>query len=127
MKSNYIIISISFIFQCFYLQAQVHTNFNNDLRIGNKGVFNILYKTEVDYEIPAKDISKLLENEKNRTDNEPNTPYQIAVAVTIDQDIPKLIQSTYNKDFAYGKFTIKLNGALSSSIIFNKFFLLSKA
>jgi len=126
MKSNYIIISISFIFQCFYLQAQVHTNFNNDLRIGNKGVFNILYKTEVDYEIPAKDISKLLENEKNRTDNEPNIPYQIAVAVTIDQDIPKLIQWTYNKDFAYGKFTIKLNGALSSSINFDKFFLPSK-
>ena len=47
----------------------------------------------------------------------------MATPVTVDLDIAKRTNWTYDKEFAYGKFTIKLTGALSSSISFDKFYL----
>lgn len=49
--------------------------------------------------------------------------FKLAVPVPVNLDIVKLTNWTYVNEYAYGKFTIKLNGALSSSINFDQFYL----
>ena len=124
MKIILKLLTLPLLLPCLFLFAQVKTNFNNATIIGEQGQFAKQYKTQIDFEIPAKNIDTLLQIEKRemgKTDNE--KPFRIAVPVPVNLDIGKLLQWNYTNDSAYGKFTIKINGALSSSINFDKFFL----
>ena len=124
MKTILRLLIAPFLLLCFSAQAQVKTNFINKTSIDERGHFLKSYKAKIDFEIPAKNIANLLQAEKNRTDTLRGAkPCQIAVPVSVDLDIAKLINWNYEGDSAYGKFTINLNGALSSSINFDKFYL----
>jgi hypothetical protein len=124
MKTILRLLIMPFLFVCFSVQAQVKTNFNSKTSIDERGYFLKSYKAKIDFEIPAKNIANLLQAEKNRTDTlQGAKPFQIAVPVSVDLDIAKLMNWNYSNDTAFGKFTIKLNGALSSSINFDKFYL----
>lgn len=107
-----------------YVSAQVTTNFNNELTISSKGRFSKDYKERIDFEIPARDITTLLEAER-RADAGSNEvrPFRLAEPVAIDLDIAKRINWVADRETAYGKFTIKVNGALSTSINFDRFYL----
>lgn len=118
-------IFLTFITLCsFCVSAQVTTNFNNELTISSKGRFGKGYKERIDFEIPARNIASLLEAEK-RADAGSNEarPFRLAEPIAIDLDIAKLINWVTDKETAYGKFTIKVNGALSTSINFDQFYL----
>jgi V8-like Glu-specific endopeptidase len=107
-----------------FLNAQVSFNFNNPDEISDRGRFARSYKTRIDFEIPAKNIAGLLEKEKVELEKSKETkPFQLAEPVPVDIDIPALISWDNDINFAYGKFTIRVNGALSASINFNQFFL----
>lgn len=109
---------------CISLSAQVKTNFNNKATIDESGVFLKPYKAKIDFQIAAKNITVLLEAESEKSDTTKRfQPFQFAVPVPVDLEIAKLMQWNYSNDSAYGKFTIKVNGALSSSINFDKFYL----
>ncbi len=109
---------------CFLTQAQVSTNFNNEILISSQGRFAKDYLAQVDYELPTKNIKELLEQEKTEIAKSSETkPFHLAVPIPIDLNIAYLINWSYDKEYAYGKFTIKLNGALSVSINFDKFYL----
>lgn len=104
--------------------AQVSTNFNNDNLISAKGRFDRNYVTATDLIMPSKNIDSLLSKEKREIalQNELK-PFKLAEPTKVNLDIPKLTKWTYDKEFAYGKFTLKLSGALSTSISFDKFYL----
>jgi lysyl endopeptidase len=104
--------------------AQVSTNFNNDNTISSKGRFNRNYAAAIDFIIEAKNIDSLLKKEKQEIEQSNELkPFKLATPTNVNLDIPKQIAWTYDNEFAYGKFTIKLLGALSSSITFDKFYL----
>jgi hypothetical protein len=65
-----------------------------------------------------------LEQEKNeqKASNE-EKPFRLATAVPVDIDIARQAKWTNDGTYAYTKFTIKLNGAFSSSINFDKFYM----
>jgi len=124
MKSIKYILVFHLLTLCCHTQAQVKTNFNNAELISNKGRFAKEYKTQTNFELSAKDINQLLVAEKKEIEQSNKTkPFQIAVPVSIDLDIAKTMDWTYDNEYGYGKFTIKLNGALSSSINFDQFYL----
>ncbi len=124
MKALKHFLFIHLLFLCFLAQAQVKTNFNNETIVSNKGQFVKDYKTKVDFEIPAKKIVELLEKEKREIANYNEIkPFKLAVPVSVNLDIANLINWAFDKGYAYGKFTVKLNGALSSSINFDQFYL----
>ena len=124
MKKIKVFIAIFLAFMGYLAHTQVITNFNNETKIPAQGRFVKEYKPQIDFEIPAKIINGLLEAEmKNQLQTNEARPFKLAVPVSIDLDIAKYINWTYDKDFAYGKFTIKLNGALSASINFSQFYL----
>lgn len=105
-------------------KAQVTTNFNNNIEVSNKGQFEKNYISNVDFIINKRNIDSLLQIEKIENANSiGEKPLKIAVPIQIDLDIVKSVNWNYEKDFAFGKFTIKLTGALSSSISFDKFYL----
>jgi lysyl endopeptidase len=106
------------------VHAQVKTNFNSKDLISNDGKFGRPYKTTVNYELPAQNIAELLkaENDAFAKDSGPK-PYKFAIAVPVDFDISKQMEWNTDNNFAYGKYTIKLGGASSSSINFDKFYL----
>lgn len=124
MKTILKLLTASLLLLCFLSQAQVKTNFNNKPLIDEKGHFLKPYKRKIDYEIAAKNIADLLqaEKKKNDTTNEAQ-PFQLAVPVSVDLDIAKQMNWSYDTGIAYGKFAIRVNGALSSSINFDKFYL----
>jgi hypothetical protein len=104
--------------------AQVSTNFNNDIIISAKGQFDKSYVTAIDLVIPSKNIDSLLSKEKREiAQSNELKPFKLAEPTKVNLDIPKLTKWTYDKEFAYGKFTLKLSGALSASINFDKFYL----
>jgi lysyl endopeptidase len=106
------------------INAQVATDFNNESLISSKGQFVKDYSTQIDFEIPAKNIDNLLVMEKQElSQSNEAKPFRLAVPVSIDLNIPKLINWTQEKEFVYGKFVIKLNKALSASINFDQFYL----
>lgn len=122
MKTILKLLIIPFSLLCFLTKAQVKTNFNNKTPINESGHFFKSYKATIDFEIPAKNITNLLQDEKSETNTiQEAKPFQIAVPVSVDLDIAKLMNWNDEGDSAYGKFSIKLNGALSSSINFDKF------
>jgi hypothetical protein len=124
MKTILKLLTAPLLFLCVLVQAQVKTNFNNKTLIDESGHFSKPYKATIDFEIPSKNITNLLQAEKSKTDtNQETKPFQIAVPVPVNLDIAKLMNWDYEGDSAYGKFTIKVNGALSSSINFDKFYL----
>lgn len=124
MKIILQLLILPFILLSFIVSAQVKTNFNNPASITEKGRFAKPYKIQVDFEVAAKDIAALLKLEKDEVAKSKETKaFQLAVPVLVDLDIAKLINWNYDSDFSYGKFTIKLNGALSSSINFDQFYL----
>jgi len=124
MKTILRLLTAPLLLLCFLTQAQVKTNFNNKTLIDEKGHFLKSYKAIIDFEIPSKNITNLLQAEKSKTDTiQEAKPFQIAVPVSVDLDIAKLMNWDHEGDSAYGKFTIELNGALSSSINFDKFYL----
>lgn len=86
---------------CISTIAQVKTNFNNETVISNQGRFLKPYKTQIDFQIPLKNITDLLQAEKREAEklNE-EKPFQLAVPVPVDLDIAKLINWNYNADFA---------------------------
>lgn len=125
---NCIIVSMLLLLSIF-TNAQVKTSFNSFQTINSKGKFLMLAGTsdsliQVDYQIPSKNILDLLLAEKAELlKSEIVKPFQFAVAVPIDLDIANLIKWTTNNDTVYGKYTIKANGALTTSINFDKFYL----
>ncbi|MDP1811442.1 MAG: T9SS type A sorting domain-containing protein [Sediminibacterium sp.] len=124
MKAIKLFLLTHLIFFCHLAQAQVKTNFNNETLITIQGRFAKNYKIQIDFELPSKNINELLEKEKNEMAKSNETkPFRLAVPVSVDLDIAKLTNWTYDKEYAYGKFTVKLNGALSASINFDKFYL----
>lgn len=125
MKSTKNILLFHVIFLFNYAQAQVKTNFNNEKEITSKGQFTKDYKSQIDFEIPAKNINELLDTEKREQLqlNDVKPPFKIAVAIPANLDIAKLVNWIYDNGYAYGKFTVKLNGALSASINFDEFYL----
>ncbi len=124
MKQIKYVFLFQVIFLSFFAKAQVKTNFNNENVLNAKGHFVRDYLNQVDFELPAKNIDDLVQKEKNELAKNSNQKiFLIAVPVQVNIDIVERINWTYDKVYAYGKFTIKLNGALSSSINFDKFFL----
>ncbi|MBN9352352.1 MAG: Ig-like domain-containing protein [Chitinophagaceae bacterium] len=124
MKTILKLLTAPLLLLCVLAQAQVKTNFNNKTLINERGRFLKSYKATIDFEIPAKNITNLLQAEKSKTDTvQEAQPFQIAVPVSVDLDIAKLMNWDAEGDSAYGKFAIKVNGALSSSINFDKFYL----
>lgn len=108
----------------FSVQAQVTTNFNNKELISNQGRFKKAYKEQINFETPVKDINKLIEKEKKENvQSKGEKPFRIAESVAVDLDIAKLINWVVDSGYAHGKFTIKVNGALSNSINFDQFYL----
>lgn len=108
----------------FLVQAQVKTNFNNKELISNQGRFKKAYKEQIDFEMPAKDINKLLEKEKKENGQSKDAKlFRLAEPIAVDLDIAKLINWVVDSGYAHGKFTIKINGALSNSINFDQFYL----
>lgn len=106
------------------VNAQVRTNINNNEKITVKGYFNKSYKTGFDFEIPSKNIKELLDLEKAEyASTNADKPFRFATAVPVDIDIVAQTKWAFENEFAYGKFSIRLNGALSASINFDKFFL----
>jgi len=104
--------------------AQVSTNFNNDNIVSDKGQFQRNYVTAIDFVIPSKNIDSLLAKEKREiAQSNELKPFKLAEPTSVNLDIPKLINWTYDKEFAFGKFTLKLSGAFSTSINFDKFYL----
>lgn len=66
----------------------------------------------------------MLETEKKELLKSNDTKlFKIAVAVPVDIDIAKLTNWFQGNEYMYGKFTLKLNGALSASINFDQFYL----
>lgn len=122
MKKITKLIAVLLLLVTFSSNAQVRTNLNNTEKITTKGKFNKMYKTPIDFEVPKKDIKELLDKEKREyaSTNE-DKPFRLATAIPVDIDIAKLVNWSFENEFAYGKFSIRLNGALSSSINFDKF------
>lgn len=127
MKKNFLGLFMLFLVVSFCSTAQVKTNFKNIPKINIRGQFSQFlreYDTLVDFQIPAKDINLLLEAEKIEISKaKEEKPYQIAVPVPVNIDLTKLIKWVNVDQTAFGKFKIKLNGALCSSISFDKFHL----
>lgn len=122
MKIILKVLIVPLLMVCLSVSAQVKTNLNNEELIGNQGRFIKSYELKVDFQVPAKNIAELLQAEKLNSEKfKDEKPFQLAVAVPVDLDIAKQISWNYDSTFAYGKFTIKLDGALSSSINFDKF------
>lgn len=103
--------------------AQVKTNFNNPEKLTEKGKFKRNYKSKVDLELPEKDLKQLLTKELGENKDNTTKPLRIAEAIEVDIDIAKQMKWDTDDLFAYGKYIIKANGALSLSINFNKFYL----
>lgn len=109
---------------CLYTNAQVKTNFNNDRTITNSGRFVKTYRTQTDFEIPAKDINALLNTERRlQAQSNEVKPFRLAEPVAVDLNIIRRMSWLYEGDTAFGKFTIHLRGALSASINFDQFYL----
>jgi len=124
MKTIQKILLLPFLLLCFLLSAQVKTNFNNEVSISNQGQFNKIYKQQIDFELPAKDVNQLLEKErKDREKANDEKPFRLAEPTSVDLDIANRFNWTLDKDIAYGRFSIYANGALSTSINFDKFYL----
>lgn len=124
MKSMLYISLAVLLFMANNLVAQVATNFNNENIISSKGQFEKNYNSTIDVIIPAKNIDSLLFKEKlEGAQSNELKPFKLAAPSKINLDIAKLVNWAYDKEFAYGKFTLKLSGALSASISFDKFYL----
>ena len=121
LKTLLILVSLLF---GVIVSAQVKTDFNNEILISSKGRFVKEYKQQIDFEVPAKNINDLLDAEKKeQLQSSDVKPFKLAVPVPVDLDIAKLMNWTFENEYAYGKFTIRLNGALSASINFDRFYL----
>lgn len=110
----------------FYLSslAQVKTNFNSEVVLTNQGTFKKNYRAQVDFEIPTKNIDELKEKERRENENSKGEkPFRFAEASAVNLDIANQINWVTDSNYAYGKFTIKLKGALSASINFDDFYL----
>ncbi len=104
--------------------SQVKTNFNNNNLISGKGVFQKGYNPNIDIILAKKNVTELLLKEKKENEGSKDTkPFKLAEPVTVDLDIVKLAKWNIENDFAFCKYTIKVAGALSSSINFDDFFL----
>jgi|GEM_PF-6726155 len=68
MKTILRLLAAPLLLLCFLAQAQVKTDFNNKTLIDEKGHFLKSYKATIDFEIPAKNITNLLQAEKSKTD-----------------------------------------------------------
>ncbi|MEO8406466.1 MAG: trypsin-like peptidase domain-containing protein [Chitinophagaceae bacterium] len=109
---------------CIIASSQVKTNFNNESIVSQKGQFEKEYKQQIDYQLSAKNIDDLLSTEKTeQLLSSEAKPFKLAVPVSVDLDIANLANWSSDNEFAYSKYTIKLNGALSASINFDKFYL----
>lgn len=109
---------------CFITNAQVSTNFNNNIPITDKGKFNKTYQSKIDLELSSLDINKLLEKESaGKSPSDGIKTLQIAEAVPVDIDVAGKMNWSEEDGFAFGKYTIRAKGALSISINFDKFFL----
>jgi lysyl endopeptidase len=104
--------------------AQVSTIFNNETTISGNGRFDKKYGSAIDVVLPAQNIDSLLSKEKQDiAQSNDLKPFRLAAPTKVNLDIPKLTNWTYEKEFAYGKFTLRLSGAMSVSISFDKFYL----
>ena len=115
--------SLFLIFVAFGIKAQVKTNFNNQTVITAEGRFTRPYKTIIDFQLEAQNISMLVETEKKDLPKNGTKPFQLAVPLAVDLDISKLMIWNYDKEYAYGKYIVEVSGALSASINFDKFYL----
>ena len=112
------------LFMANSLLAQVSTIFNNEQIISSKGQFEKNYTSTIDFVIPLKNIDSLLVKERQDSGESIEVkPFRLATPITVNLDIAKYIKWNYDNEFAFGKFTIKLSGALSSSINFDNFYL----
>lgn len=109
---------------CFIGNAQVNTDFNNNVPITTEGKFNKARQSKIDLELPQLDITALHEKEKAaKAASDQTKPLQIAVPVSVDIDIANRMNWETDNESAYGKYSIRATGALSASINFDKFFL----
>ena len=113
-----------FLFLCISSKGQVKKNFNNEITIDSNGVFKNSYSQQINYEIPQKNIKELLELDNKFFNENLGTKFnRIATPIAVDLDISKLLNWINKDGISFGKFSIKLNGAFSSSINFDKFYL----
>ena len=87
--------SILFITFSILSNAQVKTNFNNNNNkiIGHAGKFLKVYNETDTNQIPSKNISALLKEEKDSLEKSTVIkPFQFAKAISIDLNIPKLMK-----------------------------------
>jgi lysyl endopeptidase len=124
MKKKIYLSLLTIFFACNFLIAQVKTSFGNETPITQKGVFERNYKLSVDFELPALSIDSLLEVERRSiaASNEAR-PFQFAKATPLNLNIAKQLVWANDRVFSYGKYTIRLNGALSTSLNFDQFYL----
>jgi lysyl endopeptidase len=124
MKIFYALFSVALLLLFACASAQVKTNFNSRVLLRENGLFKKAYKTQVDFEVQAIKIEDLLRAEQQRAaTSDQSEPFKLAIPIPVDLNIAKRANWNIDSGFAYGKFTIKLNGALSSSINFDKFYL----
>ncbi|MCO5236103.1 MAG: hypothetical protein M9933_07505 [Chitinophagaceae bacterium] len=102
----------------------MNTNFNNNEQIDSNGKFIKNYKTKINFEVAPKNISDLLNKEqKAKAQSNDEKPFRLAEPVPIDLNIANKIEWNTEADSSYGKFTIKVTQALSTSINFDQFYL----
>jgi lysyl endopeptidase len=111
------------IFSFCWLQGQVTTNFNNKEQVAGNGKFNRNYTAIVDVELPEMNIRQLQEKEYAASKGSSVKPLRIAEPIPVDIDVANAIRWSSADGFAYGKYTLRLKGALSASINFDRFYL----
>ncbi|MBX9785138.1 MAG: hypothetical protein K2X48_17765 [Chitinophagaceae bacterium] len=110
-----------------YAMAQVKTSFSHETISANKGLFLKNYSPEVDFELPAMKIDSLLVVErKNILESNEIQAFRLAKALPLNLNIAQQLKWNNDKEFSYGKYKVRLNGALSTSINFDKFYLPQK-
>ncbi|MBL7727556.1 MAG: trypsin-like peptidase domain-containing protein, partial [Dinghuibacter sp.] len=102
-----------------HLPAQVKTNYNNSEKLDERGRFGKTYPAVV-YEVAAPDLTQALQRDKQEENNGSKIIY-IAEAIPVTINFGKQAGWYSDKQFAYGKFTIKAKDAKSLSINFSNF------
>jgi lysyl endopeptidase len=124
MKNVQRLLALAALLLCHALTAQVRTDINSKKLIDNSGYYEKNYSAGVNFNVGAKDIAALLAKEAEENKKSPEgKPFKLAEPSAIDINIAKQMQWVYDGGYAFGKFTIQLTGAYSTSINFDKFYL----
>lgn len=97
-----------------YTNSQVIVSFNSRIDIEN-GVFQKAYPKNNSIIVSQYNVDNIKLKGECRASN--STPINVSIAIS------KLINWVEENDFIYGRYIVKANGALASSINFDKFYL----